>query len=1143
MRSRFSKPFAFIVIAILLMAMLASCTSNQSQLGPEEAPTAAPGATIISDVTPPPTQTPVTPLPPKEASNLWKRIQEKGEMVIGVSTDYPPFSYYNADGQLDGFDIALMQDLGQKLGVDIVFQNMPLDRLLDKVQTGEVDAAIGAIAITPKRQEIVAFASPYLLGDVALLANADADLPEIKTAADLADLKVGAEKGTDFADWLLAEVEDGAISQENVNLYPSINQTMAALVDGSLDVVIVDSFTAEDLARQTLGKLQLLGRRGKPILTYKPLVDKPLQGVEWVLSAYADKDGAQTPALTGVAVTAQISNAVINGNAGCNSYASDLQINESSLTITAPVTTRKQCAEPAGVMAQENQFLDDLIHSVAYRIEGDTLVFMDKEGANLLIFNARPQIDLANITWNLYAYGDLLHPQPAPENVPITLAVDKDGGVSGSSGCNAYSGKASVDGDAVSFELGAATLKSCGSVADAMESTYLGALSGVERAEMNQDQLILTYNGGLDALKFRAQHNNPLQFTAWDLLYFGDPAKENYPLHTTQLTALFGKDKLGGSAGCNDFNTSYSVKGDAIKIGKIALTRMLCPNEKVNKQEATYVKNLEHAAKYRFIGVSVAASGLYQQPYAIAVPQGADDLLAQLNDALAQLDQDQTLTALAQRYLPVQPIAGGETIGAPQPTCIDKLKWVADLSYDDHNMHAPPIVQPGAAFQKAWRLKNAGTCTWTTDYYLDFDHGNKPGADMKGGRTYIQKDVKPGETYDLALDLVAPAHPGVYQGFWNLYNADKRPFAQLWVGIHVPKPATPFPTPTVAPTATPSPIVQFTADHTHIQAGSCTTLYWNTQNASQVYLFEEGEEWQGKEVPQKGSKQVCPTQTTTYNLGVVFDNGNRDVSTLTIQVSAIAPPKIVSFTSSPPNAVTVGEALTLSWDVQGDVQQVSVLANDVPLNSNAPAYGSMVDYPGQTGAVKYSLLARGPGGASQVDMIIQVTAVQPTVAPTETPAPPTETPAPPTETPAPPTETPAPPTETPAPTPVPPGQDIINIQWQLATMAQAKTAPVPILPGSQITLFFDPHGAYNGSAGCNTYTGAYTIGLDSALMLMPGQVTQMLCNDPAGVMEQEATYLQALQNAVAYQIGEGGSLNVYTNDKWTLTFSPGPTPK
>ena len=1161
MRRRSPKQWAFFAIAILIgMIVLAGCVTVQP--GPSGTPKVSPEASAtmaLAQPTPTSTQAPVTPLPPEQARTLWQRIQKDGKMVVGVSANYPPFAYYDPDGQLDGYDIALMEAIGERLGVNVIFQDMPFDELLNMVQAGEVDAAVGGIAITPARAERVAFTDPYLTGDTALLANADADVGEITSAEDLSQWKIAAEAGTIFGDWLLSQVDAGVIPVENVSLYPNMDQALTALTSVKVDLVMVDAYTADDLARQVRGKLQLLNKRGKVTLTYLPLVDKPLQKTPWVLSAYADQEGKLVPALTGVQVTALIDDAVIKGSAGCNTYSADYLIKENGIRITPPVITRKTCAEPEGVMDQENQFLTDLRNSEAYQIEGDALVFMDDKGHVTLIFKAQPVVDLANITWKLVAYGPVIEPYVAPDPVEVTLTVDKDGNVSGSSGCNNYTGKVTVDGDAVRFELGASTMMACDPVANSMESTYLTALAGVSRGEIQQDWLILYYNGGLDALKFRAVRNNPLQFTDWELLSFGKPELERFPLETTQLTAHFGKDTLSGSAGCNTFSTSYSVQGDKLKIGKIALTRMLCPDEAVNKQEGRYVKGLRNTVRYKFIGVEVVATGLYKQEYGIAAPQGADELLNQLNGALTQMAQEGAIAELEQRYLPLKP---GVVEPTPEPSCTDKMQWIADLTYDDKGMKAPPVVDPGTPFSKKWRVKNTGTCTWTTDYYLDFVRGNKPGADMGGERTYLDREVRPGETYDLALDLIAPVESGVYQGFWQLFNAQGKSFAELWVGIEVPKSDTPVPTPAPTPTATPAPILQFTADNTHIQQGACTNLYWSTQGVSETYLFEEGEDWQGKKVDPQGSKEVCPNQTTTYILGVVLPDGSRQTTSLTITVSAVNPPDIVSFTADPPDKVTLGQPVVLHWDVRGDVQRVVLLANAAPLDADAPVFGTWTHYPQQLGSIKYTLQAEGPGGTILADLIIEVVQQAPptaTPAPTETSVPPTKTPAPPTATPIPPTETPVPPTETPVPptaTPEPPtpeptpteapiGGDLIGRTWGLVQRYQNRAAPIPTLPGAQITILFKEDGAYTGSAGCNTYNGTYTVASGGVLTLAPPVATKQVCGEPEGVMEQEADFLSLLPKVVQYSVDETGqALKLITSDNWVMGFQQlAPTPK
>jgi heat shock protein HslJ len=70
-------------------------------------------------------------------------------------------------------------------------------------------------------------------------------------------------------------------------------------------------------------------------------------------------------------------------------------------------------------------------------------------------------------------------------------------------------------------------------------------------------------------------------------------------LPRTEITAVFGEDgSLGGSSGCNNFNTSYEVDGSNISISEmIAATMMACP-EPVMQQETAFLANLSSAATF-----------------------------------------------------------------------------------------------------------------------------------------------------------------------------------------------------------------------------------------------------------------------------------------------------------------------------------------------------------------------------------------------------------------------------------------------------------------------------------------------------------------------------------------------------------------
>ena len=106
--------------------------------------------------------------------------------------------------------------------------------------------------------------------------------------------------------------------------------------------------------------------------------------------------------------------------------------------------------------------------------------------------------------------------------------------------------------------------------------------------------------------------------------------------------------------------------------------------------------------------------------------------MAKLVQKYLKLDPDDVLP------LPTPPAV--EPTPAPTPTpepgaCVDGATYVADLNYDDKNMTAPPVMQPGQPFTKGWRLRNSGTCAWDQTYTFAYASGNSPLAQM-GGRPF-----------------------------------------------------------------------------------------------------------------------------------------------------------------------------------------------------------------------------------------------------------------------------------------------------------------------------------------------------------------------------------------------------------------------
>ncbi|MCC6298525.1 MAG: hypothetical protein IT314_04455 [Anaerolineales bacterium] len=103
------------------------------------------------------------------------------------------------------------------------------------------------------------------------------------------------------------------------------------------------------------------------------------------------------------------------------------------------------------------------------------------------------------------------------------------------------------------------------------------------------------------------------------------------------------------------------------------------------------------------------------------------------------------------------------------------------------------IFAPGSRITKVWRLKNSGTCTWTTNYRIVF-----VGGTQMGGQNFmpLPTSVAPGQTIDIPMNFIAPVIVGEYRGNWQIRNergeifgtssAANQPF---WLSIRVQTPA------------------------------------------------------------------------------------------------------------------------------------------------------------------------------------------------------------------------------------------------------------------------------------------------------------------------------------------------------------------
>jgi hypothetical protein len=120
------------------------------------------------------------------------------------------------------------------------------------------------------------------------------------------------------------------------------------------------------------------------------------------------------------------------------------------------------------------------------------------------------------------------------------------------------------------------------------------------------------------------------------------------------------------------------------------------------------------------------------------------------------------------------------------PACKNSAEFVRDITIPDGAR-----VQPGQYFTKIWLLRNNGTCTWNEFYAMKNFSGESMGVKAP---QLLQRTVDPGETAQIAIDLVAPNQEGTHLGYWILqddqgiaFESIRQEYLFFWVMIDVRK--------------------------------------------------------------------------------------------------------------------------------------------------------------------------------------------------------------------------------------------------------------------------------------------------------------------------------------------------------------------
>jgi heat shock protein HslJ len=180
-----------------------------------------------------------------------------------------------------------------------------------------------------------------------------------------------------------------------------------------------------------------------------------------------------------------------------------------------------------------------------------------------------------------------------------TIAFQPDGTTLIRADCNRVLGSYTVNGTALSIQLGPSTLVGC--PPDSQADQFVAGLSQVASFTSVDGSLHLGLGAVGGQMVMTPLSIPDLVGPTWQLQAYNNGRHAVVSLlPQTSITAVFGQDgQVNGSAGCNSYMGPFRSSGDTLSIGPLATTRMACA-QPVMQQEAAYVAALEATTEYQF---------------------------------------------------------------------------------------------------------------------------------------------------------------------------------------------------------------------------------------------------------------------------------------------------------------------------------------------------------------------------------------------------------------------------------------------------------------------------------------------------------------------------------------------------------------
>ena len=178
------------------------------------------------------------------------KLVQDGKLIMSTNAQFPPYEMVAGDGSFEGIDVEVAQAIAEKLGLELVIDDMDFDSALLAVQNGKSDMVMAGVTVNEEREAVMDFSTSYANGVQVVIVPEGSDITSVD---DLEGKQIGCQRGTTGYIYCSDTPENGGYGEDHVTAYDDGATAVQALLNGQVDAVVIDNAPAQEYVKANPG--------------------------------------------------------------------------------------------------------------------------------------------------------------------------------------------------------------------------------------------------------------------------------------------------------------------------------------------------------------------------------------------------------------------------------------------------------------------------------------------------------------------------------------------------------------------------------------------------------------------------------------------------------------------------------------------------------------------------------------------------------------------------------------------------------------------------------------------------------------------------------------------------------------------------